>query len=261
MIVGLGGRKEIAESWGFQWAARAEGKFEINTLYGITEEEELNNFFDLLGITPDDLRGRVILDAGCGCGRLTKALGKYGADVFGIEICTSIEYIYEYCKSNKNVNIMQADILNLPFKKATFDYVWSKLAICYVHESEQAFKNLSELVKPSGRLFVSVPPKTDVPFVNKLRDFLKITPKIPRQLLFYFSWCLAPLLSLGKRILKKHWTSLRTNAFFLFNAMQPEFFTRHTDEEVIGWFKKERFCDITYVSGHKHVIPVRGTKK
>jgi len=261
MIVDLEDRRKLADGWGFEWEKKAEGKFEIDTLYGETEEGELNNFFDLLGITPDDLRDKVILDAGCGCGRLTKALGEFGTEVLGIDIASSIEHIYEYCKLNKNVHIIQADVLDLPFKNAAFDYVWSKLTVCYVRNPEQAFKNLSDLLKPSGKLFVSVPSKTDVSFTVKLRDFLRMSYCIPRSLLFYLSWCLAPLLCLAKRLFEKRRTSLRSNAFFLFNAMQPKFYTRHTYEEIRGWFEGEEFYDIVCVPGHRHAIPVRGTKK
>lgn len=265
MIIDLGDRRKLAESWGFEWEKKAEGKFEIDTLYGETEGQELNNFFDFISITPDDLKGKIVLDVGCGCGRLTKALGKYEAQIIGIDIASSIEHTYEYCKPNKEVHIIQADILDLPFKNATFDYVWSKLAICYVRNPEQAFRNLSELVKSSGKLFVSVPSKTDISFVNKLKDFLKIAHRIPPRLLFYLSWCLAPLLYLAKRVLKKKRTSLRSNAFFIFNALQSEFFTLHTFEEVKSWFVREKFDDIIYIPGHspghRHAIPARGTKR
>jgi SAM-dependent methyltransferase len=261
MVVELDDREELAESWSYEWTKQAEGKLEIDTIYGETEEQEVDNLFQCLGINPDDLLGSVVLDAGCGFGRLTKALGKYGAEVFGIDIADSIEHTYQYCNTNKNVHMIQADIVNLPFKKGSFDYVWSKLAICYVHNPEHAFKNLSDLVKPSGKLFISVPDKANVSFVVKFRDFLRIPHRIPRVLLFYSSWCLAPLLALTKKALRKPKTSLRANAFFLFNAMHPSFMTRHTREEVINWFEAGRFHDITHIDGIKYVIPVRGTKK
>lgn len=265
MIIDLGERRKLAESWGFEWNKRANGKFEIDTLYGETEKQELKNFFDLLGITPDDLKEKIVLDAGCGCGRLTKSLGKYATHVIGIDIMSSIEHVYEYCKPNKNVHIIQADILNLPFKNAAFDYVWGKLAICYVRNPEQAFRNLSELVKSSGKLFVSLPSKTDMSFVNKLKYSLKLMHRIPRELLFYISWLLAPLLYLAKTVLKKQKASLRSNAFFIFNALQSKFFTLHTSEEVKNWFVRERFYDIICIPGqtpgHRHAISVRGTKK
>jgi len=261
MTVELGDRGELAKSWGFQWAKQTEGKLETGTYYGETEEQELDNFFKYLGIAPDDLQGKVVLDAGCGCGRLTKALGKHGAEIFGIDIASSIECIYEYCQPEKNVHIIQADIANLPFKNEVFDYVWSKLAICYVHDPEQAFESLSELTKPSGRLLISVPDKDDLSFTVKLRNCLRISHRLPRPLLFYLSWCLAPALSLAKWVFRNPVTSLRSNAFFLFNSLHPSFMTCHTRNEVIGWFDKGRFHHTTLVNGTDHLIFVRGTKR
>lgn len=261
MIVDLSDRIDLAESWGFEWAKQAEGKLETTTYYGETEEQECNNFFNYLGIVPDDLHGKFVLDAGCGCGRLTRALGEYGAEIIGIDIASSIEHIYRYCQSNQNVHIIQADIVNLPFKNEAIDYVWSKLAICYVHNPEQAFENLSDLVRPSGKLFIAVPDKASLSFTVKLKDFLRISHRIPRILLLSFSWCLAPVLSFGKKILRKPMSSLRSNAFFLFNSLHPRFMTRHTSREVTGWFDKREFCQITTVNGTDHLIFTRGTKK
>ena len=260
MLLDLGDRLDLAESWGYQWAIQDEGKLETITYYGETEQQELDNFFNYLGIGAADLPGRVVLDAGCGCGRLTRALGKYGAEIIGIDIASSIERIHKYCQSSQNVHIIQADIANLPFKNEAFDYVWSKLAICYVHKPAQAFENLANLVRPSGRLMVAVPDEADLAFTVKLKDFFRISHRIPRRLLLYFSWCLAPALSLAKRIFKKRKTSLKSNAFFLFNSLHPSFMTRHTREEVIGWFDKNNFSQTTLVSGMEHLIFVRGTK-
>ena len=261
MILDLGDRIDLAESWGYQWTIQAEGKLETSTYYGETEQQELENFFNHLGIASADLLGSVVLDAGCGCGRLTRMLGNYGAEIIGIDIASSIDRIHEYCQSSRNVHIIQADINNLPFKNKAFDYVWSKLAICYVHNPARAFENLANLVKPSGRLMVAVPDKANLSFTVKLKDFIRISHRMPLRLLLYISWCLAPALSLAKMMLKKPMTSLKSNAFFLFNSLHPSFMTRHTREEVIGWFDKNNFIQTTSVSGMEHLIFVRGTKQ
>ncbi len=118
------------------------------------------------------------------------------------------------------------------------------------------------LVKPAGRLFVSTPDKANLAFVVKLKDLLRITHRIPRELLLYISWGLAPLLSLAKRITRNPVTSLRSNAFFLLNALHPSFMTRHTFEEVVNWFERRDFCDITAVThGMPHLVHVRGTRR
>lgn len=261
MIVDLGDRDELSESWGFQWAVQADGKLETDTYYGEKEEDEIGNFFKYLGISPADLQGKTILDAGCGCGRLTKALGKYSAEVVGIDIASSIERINDYCSSEDNVHIMQADIVDIPFRDESFDYVWSKLAVCYTHEPEQAFANLAGLVKPAGKLFVSVPDKDDLSFVIKLKDMLKIAHRIPRKLLLYLCWTFAPLLFLAKKLSGNPATSVRVNAFFLFNALHPSFMKRHSNQDVREWFKKADFTEISRVNGMPRLVHYRGRKK
>lgn len=261
MIVDLADRKQIAESFGFLWARKAENKLEIDTLYGETEEEEINSFFHCMSITPDDLKGKVILDAGCGCGRLTRTIGQFGAEVFGIDISSSIENVYEYCKPHNNVNIVQTDVLNLPFKEESFDYVWSDMAICYSKETKHAFDNLCEVLKPSGKLFVRVYSKTDQSLVTRMRDFLKISHIIPRPILFYLCFILALPSSLLKTVLRKRAPSFKSNVVILFNILSPQFINRHTKEEVGGWFKEKGFYDINIVSIPDKGVPIRGTKK
>lgn len=260
MIVNLINQENLAKSWGYEWAKMAEGKLEVDTYYGQTENEELASFFKYFGISTDDLYGKKVLDAGCGCGRLTKVLGKYAAYVVGIDIASSIECIHEYCGMEPNVDIIQADIVSPPFPDASFDYVSCKLALCYVPNPELTFKTLSRLVKPAGKLFISVPDKADLAFTVRLKDLLRITHRIPKWLLFYLCWGLAPLLWMGRKLSKKPNDSLRTNVFLLVNALHSRF-SRHTWEEVIAWFKEDKFDQITTtVSGMPHSVNVRGTK-
>ncbi len=121
---------------------------------------------------------------------------------------------------------------------------------------------LAKLVKPTGRLFVSTPDKVNPAFVVKLKDILRITHRIPHELLLYISWGLAPLLSLAKKITRNPMTSIRSNAFFLFNALHPSFMTRHTTDEVKGWFERRDFNEITVINnGMPHLVHVRGTRK
>ena len=129
-----------------------------------------------------------------------------------------------------------------------------------MREHEQTFKGISALVKPSGRLFISVPDKEDLAFVVRLKYLLRITHCIPRGLLLNLCWVFAPVLSMAKKIAGKPATSIRANAFFLFNALHPNFMTRHTKEEVISWFKKENYDEVTLAEGMAHLIHVRGTR-
>jgi 2-polyprenyl-3-methyl-5-hydroxy-6-metoxy-1,4-benzoquinol methylase/uncharacterized protein YbaR (Trm112 family) len=259
MAVSPDDREDVAKSWGYQWSKVTEGKLETDTYYGETEEEEMASFLNYMGITTDDLRGKRVLDAGCGCGRLTKSLGRYGAEVIGIDIATSIECIQNYCRPEPTVDIIQADITAPPFPDASFDYISCKLVLCYVAHPEETFKTLARLVKPGGRLFISMPDKEDPAFTVRLKNALRITHRLPKWLLLDICWGLAPALWLARKLSSKQGNSLRTNVFLLFNALHAKF-TYHTTGEVIAWFKEGKFDQITKTPGMLHSVNIRGTR-
>ncbi len=260
MIIDLLDRKKLSESWGFEWVKKAEGKLEVDTSYGKTEEQELKFCLDSLEISAQGLQGKMVLDAGCGYGRLTRALGRHGAEVFGIDFASSIDLIHRMGKHQENVHIIQADILNPPLRNESFDYVWSNLSICFVNHPEQAFRKLSALVKPIGKIFISVPDKENPSFVVRVRQFLKITHRIPRELLLKICWALAPLLFLAKKVIRGDKTTVRENVFFLFNSFHSNLMTRHTRGEVLNWFRQEAWKHVkcACVGGAIKVTGIKG---
>jgi SAM-dependent methyltransferase len=261
LILNLGERADLAKNWGFQWSKIAEGVLEKDTYYGQTEEEEVANFFKYFGVSPEDVAGKKILDVGCGYGRLTKALGNCGAHVIGIDIASSLEHVYDRYQSKNDVEFIRADLVTPPFPDASFDYISCKLSLCYVPDPSAAFSTIARLVKPGGRLFISMPDKNDPAFTVRLKDLLRFTHRVPKALLVYICWGLAPLLWLGRQYgtKKRSSNSIRTNAFLLFNALHSKF-SRHTREEVISWFKENRFDQIIETQGMLHSVNIRGEK-
>src|SRR5262249_657125 len=66
-------------SFARQWALQAGGAYEADRIYGETAEDELRSFLDRFAIErPEQLAGKRILDAGCGSGRPTRTLGRWG---------------------------------------------------------------------------------------------------------------------------------------------------------------------------------------
>ena len=131
MVVSTEANSQIAQSFGFQWRLRSKKFFEGPTLYGLSDQEERGIFFDSLGIVPETLVGKRVLDAGCGHGFLTRILGEYAGEVVGMDLSASTEIAYQNCKHLSNITIVQGDILSPPFRPASFDYCtkefWSAL--------------------------------------------------------------------------------------------------------------------------------------
>ncbi len=238
--------REVAKSFGFQWRARFGRLFERNTLYGLSAEEERQAFFEAMGIRPEGLTGKMVLDAGCGDGFLLGILGQYPAEIVGIDINTSIEIPRRRCIHLANVTVLQADIFAAPFVAASFDYVWCEGVLPLAEDPRKGFQALSDLVKPGGRLYIWVYPSENLSIYQHLRDLFRVAHMLPRWFLLPVCYGLALPLSLARRVLRPHAhrESLASVAFALFDNLSPHLQKRHTVTEVRTWFEEAGFSDL-----------------
>jgi SAM-dependent methyltransferase len=173
MVVTTIERGGPAETFGFEWRSHGEKKLEGQTVFGRTQAQDLEYFEEAVGLIPDELREKVILDAGCGSGQLTEGIGKmYGAKaVIGVDVNSAIEFPFNRCRSLPNVHILQAEISALPFRAESFDLVWCNGVIHHMPDPPQLFSSLSRLVRVTGRIYIWVYEKSWNPF-RFTKDFL-----------------------------------------------------------------------------------------
>jgi SAM-dependent methyltransferase len=108
--------------------------------------------------------GRRILDAGCGSGPLFAALRDRGAIVTGIDKSAGM---LEQARRRlgDGADLQVADLGSpLPFPDDTFDDVTASLVLHYLQDWGPALAELRRVLKPGGRLIVSV----DHPFRENL---------------------------------------------------------------------------------------------
>ena len=178
--------------------------------------------------------------------------------MIGMDIASSIDQAYNDSRAEPCVDFVQADIMTPPFVNGSFDFVSCKLALCYLSDPDKGANSLARLVKPNGRMFISVPDKQDPAFTLRIKDLLRITTVIPKGLLVYLCWGMAPALWFGRMLVHRPGNSLRTSAFLLFNAMHSKF-SRHTHDEVLSWFDENEFNELTAIEG-LHTVNIRGIK-
>lgn len=100
-----------------------------------------------------NIKGKKLLDVGCGAGVHAKIYSKKGAKVYGLDISkTMIDMAKIKCP---NVEFKVGSILNLPYKSNTFDIVTVSLAIHYVKDIGKVMKELNRVLKSHGLLFFS----------------------------------------------------------------------------------------------------------
>jgi len=103
-----------------------------------------------------DVRGRRILDAGCGSGPLAEALLAKGASVTGIDVSPAMVDLARR-RLGPDADLHIADLGEaLPFPDDTFDDVVCSLALHYLEDWSAPLAELRRVLVPGGRLLLSV---------------------------------------------------------------------------------------------------------
>lgn len=103
---------------------------------------------------PADGASLKLLDVGCGTGLVAVELSKRGYDVYGMDIMNAA---LKYCKLRKLNKLVKGDVLNLPFKKESFDII-TCLDVLYhqkVSDDNIALKEVLRVLKPGGKLIIT----------------------------------------------------------------------------------------------------------
>ncbi|GGS86989.1 class I SAM-dependent methyltransferase [Nonomuraea spiralis] len=128
---------------------------------GYTAENEtslLNAYYERPAMLElaGDVTGRRILDAGCGSGPLFAALRDRGAVVTGIDASAGmLEQARRRLGADAELRV--ADLAGpLPFPDEAFDDVTASLVLHYLEDWGPTLAELRRVLKPGGRLLVSV---------------------------------------------------------------------------------------------------------
>ena len=270
------GLDKVARTFEVEWKAHHEGLFEESTLWGRTPAETWQDYLDRMMVPSERVEGAIALDAGCGSGQFTRVVAEHDAVmVIGLDVSGAVEEAAALCRDLANVQIVQGNVLAPPFKPGVFDLVWCSGVLHHTPDAPGGHKALARLVRPGGVLYTYVFAKRFNPFrfTKDVLDALRVTRLPPRALLAVskaFAYVSVALLSVyralrrlpglrprgawGERTVRPR--SLRHLHLTWFDALSPEHDSRHTEDEVIGWFERAGFTDIRAVEEPK--VGVRG---
>jgi SAM-dependent methyltransferase len=133
---------------------------------------------DFLG----DLRGKRVIEYGCGLGKLTVLLARSGAQVTAFDLSeASVEVARERARIvgvEDSITFAIAPGEHLPFDDASFDIAFGK-AVLHHLEPEAGARELARILKPGGRGAFSEPLGTN-PVVQLVRDHVPYPHKHER---------------------------------------------------------------------------------
>lgn len=159
--------KEIEEYWNAasKWYQESSKIKTKSAHYGPYAPNE--NKLRLLG----NIRGKKILEIGCGGGQCSIAFAKQGAKCTGLDLSKEqLKHAEKLAKKNKVfVKFIKHDIQTLKgFKSNIYDIAFSAFALQYVPDLTKCFKEVSRVLKKGGLFvfsfghpfYLSISPKT-----------------------------------------------------------------------------------------------------
>lgn len=253
-------KKRTARNFGYSWKA-------FPRYCDFYQEQFLDWIWP---VKPQDLDGKVVLDAGCGSGRHVYQAARLGAkEVVGFDLSEAIDVAYKNTKEYKNIHLLQADIYNLPLSPV-FDYIYSIGVLHHLPDPKGGFMHLLKLLKKGGRISVWVYAKEGNFAVRKFIDpvRLHLTSKMPLPLLYVLAYppslalfiiaryIVRPLnrFSATKRMAKfiplnDYLYSISAfNFYSVFNIVFDQLVASKTSyitkDEIEGWFNRPDLADV-----------------
>jgi len=255
-----------ANSFGQQWQ-----RFPTTQLTPEPSEADLRY---KTGLREEDVRGKLVLDVGCGMGRFAEVATRWGAQVIGVDLSLAAEVAARNL-ADRNFVALQADVFALPFLPGSFDCIYSVGVLHHTPDCERAFNNLPQYLKPGGSIAIWL-----YSGYNKWYRFSdqyrKITARLSVKSLHAFFRIAVPFLywlNRGLRAIPVLGRFLAGFANYVFPVnlgpnpeirvldtldwYSPQYQSKHTYEEVFRWFEKCGLVDLTVadssigVKGHK----------
>lgn len=184
------GNENYAKTFGFQWKCFATDQYDSRSNLKITAERVRScTKWDL-----DDLKGKNLLEAGCGAGRFTEVFKDTGARIFCFDYSDAIDTSMRNNGHRPGLVYAQADILDIPTPPESFDYVFCYGVIQHVPDPKKAFLNLVSQLKPGGQISVDCYLKDGKIQPWKAKYLWRwITVHIPAPILLGMVWVYIPL--------------------------------------------------------------------
>ena len=157
-----------AANFGFEWQVHSRTQFDADAGHKMSEER-------VFGVTgwPRDLKGEVILEAGSGSGRFTEHLLSTGAMVVSFDYSQAVEPNYESNGRHPNLLLVQGNIYEMPFAKASFDKVFCFGVLQHTPDPHASFKALVAMMKPGAQLATDIYLKTVMRYYLNTRYWVR----------------------------------------------------------------------------------------
>ena len=255
------GQEQYASSFGYQWSRWPRVQFEAENVGKPMAGHTTRMWEIITEVGEDQIRGRNVVEFGCGSGRFLDVVRRKGGKAVGIDLSQAVDAAGLNFALDPDVLIVQGDILNPPFCEGVFDGGFAIGTLHHTPDPLRGLKALTQSVRPGGWVACCVYPKGefyDYPSVARLRRLHnRLKPMFgyrPALAYAYLSaYLLAPIMAKGKwipgfdhllRYVERNWIvslylpDVRWRLLDNFDAITPAIATTHSGDEARGWMEK-----------------------
>ena len=188
-----------ADNFGTQWNMFRE--VQLDSENGASYSTK--RFDDEAGWDADELRGKWVLDAGCGAGRFSEVVAARGANLVSLDLSSAVDATARTLSRFSNVDVLQGSILAPPFRQNCFDFVYCIGVVQHTPDPPGAIRALLQHLKASGEFTFTIyarRPWTKLYSKYLLRPF---TVRLPQQtLLAGIQWAMPVLFPITEVLFK-----------------------------------------------------------
>lgn len=182
--------ENYAENFGMQW--NKFSKTQLDSYSGCPISSD--RFWKATGWDPESLRGKWILDVGCGAGRFAEIALQAGANLVALDFSAAVDACYSNLASFPNLQVIQGNIYELPFAPSSFDFVYCLGVLQHTPDVEAAFKSLPVMLNGNGKICVDFYWKRFRTMMHAKYVFRPLTKRLPQKTLFRILEKIVPIM-------------------------------------------------------------------
>ncbi len=145
-------RENYSSSFGFQW--NLFRRDQLDKFSGTTLSRD--RFLKETEWNAESLRGKLLIDIGCGAGRFTEIALSLGARVVAVDLSSAVDACQKNFDGHPNLSVLQASLFELPLRMGAADGLYCIGVIQHTPDPETAIKLLPAYVRSGGRVALTV---------------------------------------------------------------------------------------------------------
>lgn len=240
----------IRESFSREWE---HFDYERDRTWGVPADERMEEFLRHVDLRPEELRGKRVLDAGCGNGTLSHALTSLGCEVVAADISRQVGAAHRWfdADDDERLHFLQADLMNLPLQPGSFDVVFCAGVLHHTPNTRDSFEKVIPALAPGGTVFVwlyhHVPGRL-LAFKSLLRRVISPQPAPVKRAIVVSLLPQAMVRQYARTLLGRNHPrerlGWRERLVILLDSYTPRYRWEHTPDELAGWYRELGFVDI-----------------